>query len=282
MRKSFILALAAVIMTTVCACGNSAEKSGTKENLDTTLCQFDNISKSYRMQYIEEEGDTFYIDNSVRFFWPKIINGKAATTLQNALRAELVDSAGITEVDQIIKCLLECNEPEGAAAATLKPVTEFEGEMPNISSANVNVQLKELGRRLLTYHIYYDEYGAGAAHGIYANRYVTYDLKNDKVVTLNDIVADTNALRSAILRSIKQEYQYDKDDLILPENGILPLPQNFYIDGMALHAVYQVYEIASYAQGMIDAPIYPYMINDKATGIYTPYGREIMGIDDSE
>ena len=281
MKKMLFPAIAAVMLATLGACGGShnnyAESSISDEGLDSTLCQFDNIVKSSLMLYVSEENDTFYIDNSVRVFWPTLINGKTPTALQEALLGELVDSAGITTIDQTIACLLECNYPEGKERETLTEVTEFAGEEPQISTANVKVQLQELGTRLLRYHIYFDQFNAGAAHGIYASRFVTYDLRNDKVLTLNDIVADTTLLRTAILKSIKQEYNYGKDDLFIPDNGLLPLPSDFFIDGSVLHAVYQVYDIASYAQGAIDAPIYPYLLKpEEIKRLYTPLGLELI------
>ncbi len=120
---------------------------------------------------------------------------------------------------------------------------------------------------------------AGGAHGIYANNYVTYDLKTEKAVALEEIVADTTLLRNVIFRAIKNNYDYDKDDLFIPENGLLPLPRDFFIDGTVLHVIYQVYEIASYAQGMIDAPIYPYLLKpEEIKQLYTPYGRELLDL----
>lgn len=273
-------------MTALCACINTGDNNGinttnAKEAKgDSTQCRFSNIRQSNLMQYLDEDGDTCYIDNSVSVFWPELINGGPCDKLQQALRNELVDSVGITSIEQVIKCLLESNLPDNPEKAQLKSITSITGNVQRVSSNNVKVDLQELGEKLLTYHIYYDSYMAGGAHGIYANRYVTYDLLENKVVTLDDIIADTTALRNAILRSIKQEYHYDKDDLFLPENGLLPLPQNFYIDGSVLHAVYQVYEIASYAQGAIDAPIYPYMINARNTKLYTHYGSKLLDVEE--
>ena len=41
--------------------------------------------------------------------------------------------------------------------------------------------------------------------------------------------------------------------------------------------IYQVYEIASYAQGAIDAPIYPYMLKpEEMKRLFTPYGLELI------
>ena len=82
------------------------------------------------------------------------------------------------------------------------------------------------------------------------------------------------------LKSIKQEYGYGTDELFLPDNGLLPLPRDFHIDGSVLHAVYQVYEIASYAQGSIDAPLYPYMLKpEEIKRLFTPYGLELLNYD---
>jgi hypothetical protein len=122
---------------------------------------------------------------------------------------------------------------------------------------------------------------AGGAHGTYAHNYVTYDLKTEKAVAFEDVIADTTLLRTAILKAIKNTYNYDKDDLFIPDNGLLPLPRDFYIEGSVFHAVYQVYDIASYAQGAIDAPIYPYLLKpEEMKRLYTPYGKELIDYTD--
>jgi hypothetical protein len=95
------------------------------------------------------------------------------------------------------------------------------------------------------------------------------------------VIGDTTLLRTAIYTSIKRTYDYGKDDLFIPDNGLLPLPGDFYIQDQVLHVVYQVYEIASYAQGMIDAPIYPYMLKpEEMKRLFTPYGLELIGYSD--
>jgi DNA uptake protein ComE-like DNA-binding protein len=104
-----------------------------------------------------------------------------------------------------------------------------------------------------------------------------YPQKLSEGETLDLNAADTTLLRTAILKSIKQTYGYDKDDLFIPDNGLLPLPRDFYIEGSVFHAVYQVYDIASYAQGAIDAPIYPYLLKpEEMKRLFTPYGLELI------
>ena len=61
----------------------------------------------------------------------------------------------------------------------------------------------------------------------------------------------------------------------MPEDNKLPIPSEFYFEDGFLHLVYQVYEIASFAQGDIDVPIF-YPNDEKSPEYLTPYGKEVM------
>ena len=189
----------------------------------------------------------------------------------------MTDSAELNTLDLAIDALLKPNTYLDMDSATLKPVDAIASEGDDLSTSGTTLRLQDMGDRLLTYHIHNYAFMARAAHGIYANNFVTYDLKTEKAVALTDVIADTTLLRTATLKSIKQTYDYGIDDLLLPDNGLLPLPGDFYLEGSTLHVVYQVYEIASYAQGMIDAPIYPYMLKpEEMKRLFTPYGLELI------
>ena len=71
----------------------------------------------------------------------------------------------------------------------------------------------------------------------------------------------------------------DPEALIAPCDGLLTaVPIR---NGTVLHVIYQVYEIASYAQGAIDAPIYPYLLKpEEIKQLYTPYGLELLDLTD--
>jgi hypothetical protein len=275
MNKNHILTLLAILMTAMCSCGMSGNRSNGSD-ADNTLCKFNNIKQEKMYQYLDEEGDTIFIDNKVSFFWPTVINGKLCPELQNSLLRALTDSAELNTVDLVIDALLKPDDDLEPAPGTLKPVDAITGQGMNVFSSELMLRMQEMGERLLTYHIHRYAY-MGGAHGIYSNNFVTYDQETEKTIALSDIIADTTLLRNTTLKSIKQAYDYDIDDLFLPENGLLPLPGDFYIEDNVLHVVYQVYEIASYAQGMIDAPIYPYMLKPEETKrLFTPYGLELM------
>ena len=273
MNKNFILTLSALVMTALCSCG-----MGHGDNKGKNLCQFDNIKQEKKYQYLNQEGDTFFIDNKVTAFWPLTINGKPCPELQKSLLDALTDSAELNTIDLVIESMLKPDNDLDAAPGTIKPVDAITSFGLNLSSFELAMRLRDMGERLLTYHIHRYAY-MGGAHGIYFNNYVTYDLETEKTLSLDDIVADTTLLRTATLMSIKQNYDYGVEDLFIPENGLLPLPGDFYIEDCVLHVVYQVYEIASYAQGAIDAPIYPYMLKpEEMKRLFTPYGLELLDL----
>lgn len=281
MNKNLLFALLAI--SALCSCGNNKYDSSAVdeyENADTTLCQFSNIDKDKRFSYIDEEGDTLYFDNTFSAFWPEIINGKPCPNLQQALLRAMTDSTELDQLDEVMEFLLNPGKYTEYDVNKFTPVTRVK-DAGKLSTSEVNVTMQSMTDRLLLYHLGTYSYMAGGAHSIYANNYVTYDLKTEKAVALEDIVADTTLLRTAIFKAIKNNYDYSKDDLFIPDNGLLPLPRDFFLDGSVLHAVYQVYEIASYAQGMIDAPIYPYLLKpEEIKRLYTPYGLELLDLTD--
>lgn len=270
-------------MATLWSCSNNGNTTTANKEAkvsDSTLCQFKNIKVNKMFACRDEVQDTLYFDNNFTAFWPEIINGKPCTELQQALLRAMTDSAELNQLDLAIECLLNPTNYTEHDSKSLIPVKSVKDDENKLSTSEINVKMESMTDRLLTYHLGTYSYMAGAAHGIYANNYVTYDLKTEKAVALSDVIADTTLLRTAILKSIKQTYEYDKDDLFFPDNGLLPLPRDFFFDGSVLHVVYQVYEIASYAQGMIDAPIYPYMLKpDEMKRLYTPYALELMDLD---
>ena len=276
----FLFATAAML-----SCGK-AENGGmgglsNKGTQDSTLCQFSNIKMEKMYSYCNDEGDTVYFDNTFTALWPEVINGKPCEGLQLALMRCMTDSGGLNKIELVADFLLDPSNYTECDSKRLVPVTAVKSDENKLSTSEVRVTMESMTDRLLTYSLSTYSFMAGAAHGIYGTNYATFDLKTEKAVILSDVIADTTLLRNAIFKAIKNNYDYDKDDLFIPDNGLLPLPRDFFIDGTVLHAIYQVYEIASYAQGMIDAPIYPYLLKpEEIKQLYTPYGLELLDLTD--
>lgn len=285
MKKIILSLLVAIALPTLWSCANNSGSNTMSSDSgrvnDSTLCQFSNMDENRMYAYVNDEGDTLYYDNSFSAFWPQIINGKPCPELQKALYRAMTDSAELDQLDKVIDCLLNPANYTEIKAEQFFPVKTVKQGEDKLSTSEIDVVMQSMTDRLLIYHLKTYYYMAGGAHGNYGNNFVTYDLQTEKAVSLDDVVADSTLLRTAILKSIKETYNYDEDDLFIPDNGLLPLPRDFYIEDNVFHAIYQVYEIASYAQGAIDAPIYPYMLKPKdMKTLFTPYGLELIDYTD--
>ena len=240
-----------------------------------SLCQFYNIDKTVKAK-LEYGEDAFYQVNSLTAFWPVVLNGKECPKLHESLCHWLTGKEGIKNMDRAIEQVLYADNDdvpfgENGPYIIVDSLTE---EIPYSRSLN-SIELKRLDNRFAVFHLFANLYYAGAAHGMYLNNYITYDTQLDKIVTLEDVLIDPELIRPHILNSINLKYEYTEEDLFMPEDNMLHVPSKFYFEDGFLHLVYQVYEIASYAQGDIDVPIfYP---NDETSPEYlTPYGKEVM------
>ena len=244
--------------------------------LEGKLCQFHNIDKTVKARLGEGE-DAVYQQNSIKAFWPVMLNGKECPKLQEALCKWLIDKEGIKVMDRAIEYILYIDN-EGVPFGDNGPyliLDSFKDIESSYSSTYNTIELKSLGNRFAVIHLFSYMYFAGAAHGMFVHDYITYDTELDKIVTLDDVLVDPELIRPHILKSINLKYDYTEEDLFLPEDNIMPIPKVFYFDEGYLHLVYQVYEIASFAQGDLDVPVfYP---NDGISPEYlTPYGQEVM------
>ena len=240
-----------------------------------SLCQFYNIDKTVKAK-LEDGEDATYQVNVLTAFWPVVLNGKECPILQEALCHWLTGKEGIKNVDRAIEQVLYTDNDdvpfeENGRYIIVDSLTE---EIPYSRSLN-SIELKKLGNRFAVFHLLTSLYYAGAAHGMYVHDYITYDTELDKIVKLEDVLIDPELIRPHIMKSINLKYEYTEEDLFMPEDNMLHVPSKFYFEDGFLHLVYQVYEIASYAQGDIDVPIfYP---NDETSPEYlTPYGKEVM------
>ena len=95
---------------------------------------------------------------------------------------------------------------------------------------------------------------SGGAHGNYGSQLMTYDVKNKKVVTLNDLFKPNYkaVLSAALLRSARQYLGIKPNESL--EGHLFEKPEpndNFMVNKKGILFNYTPYEIASYAQGEI-------------------------------
>lgn len=130
-----------------------------------------------------------------------------------------------------------------------------------------------LTTKLLTYRVSHYVYMPRSAHGMTTNQYITYYLPQERVLAMADMFTaeGMEQLPPVIAaRAKEQQAQLGPTDIeALPANG------DFIIDlNGCVHFIYQPYEVASYAQGEIHVPFYPYELQD----YFTPTAKEIFGL----
>lgn len=114
-------------------------------------------------------------------------------------------------------------------------------------------------QHLATFSLLTYSYSAGAAHGMYHNEFVNFDLKQKKRIALEDLVVAgaKDKLRDAI---------YDANTNWLIDHTIdqdkLNVSDNFYYGANGIVFVYPLYELASYAEGMSELTL-PYQSTQK-------------------
>lgn len=133
-----------------------------------------------------------------------------------------------------------------------KPDTTEQFSLNYTSSRSMDIMSNANG--LLT--LAFKEYAySGGAHGSYGTQLRTYDIKNKKVVTLQDLFKPNyrSVLNAAVVRSARRYFKVQpkeslKDHLF---NTGVEANDNFMVNKKGILFNYVPYEIASYAEGEI-------------------------------
>lgn len=101
---------------------------------------------------------------------------------------------------------------------------------------------------LITEHGYY--FYEGGAHGMYGSSYTHYDLQNKKIIRLEDLLTSQykTVLAPILLKKARELNISLLSDTVEPT-------ENFLLSSTAITFLYQPYEIASYADGIVEIPV---------------------------
>lgn len=138
-------------------------------------------------------------------------------------------------------------------------------------------EIYSLSNSLLTYRINYSIYLPGAAHGMLYTSFINYDLNKGEILTLKDLFTKSGLEKLPTLISTRAKAL--RTQLGPTSIEALPSDGNFYItlDDEIVFA-YQPYEVASYAQGLICVPFYPFQLSE----LMTEQGLTLFGLTDED
>ena len=257
------------------------------------LTSFRHIDRTEAVSYqvtdpeldFREFPDGFYAGTTCHLLWPKTVYGKTSRKLEQALIDVLSDTEGkFKTLDAALNDVLQplnntqFERNQIGNVKTIKAIPEDAGM--NQSYFNVSLFPQSIDADLCVFHFEKENY-MGGAHGMNWDRYVNYDVINDKVIQLTDLVTDTVKLRQVVTEAlfdkenVKSIAELNEAGYILDTNeAYVPITTEFYLNGFDIHFVYAPYAIACYAMGSVDVVIYPFQL-DKA-GIMTEYYNNLI------
>lgn len=123
-------------------------------------------------------------------------------------------------------------------------------------TSTVEYQVRYLGERYLSFQRYGMDYVERAAHPSSWELGTTFDLKTGEPVAWNKIVSGKNKDQFTLkkINAALWNSPYGQENSFFPDfKGLDKLPENYYLDENGnIHFIFQQYEIAPYAAGIID------------------------------
>lgn len=264
-----VLSLVAIIVASM-SCSKSEPEPCTSITIEpvTARCAYSLVGSAGDFN---SDSDLVWLD-TVAIMMPTVIYDNDVAPLRRAILAAAFGNDSINPDTCITALMGGCAIEAGYDTLHIAVTPDLEASSDGLHTITGNIS--SLTSSLLTYRINSYTYMPRAAHGMYTNTYITYDIVKGDIITLEDIFTPEGleALPALIARQARRMAA------ILGPTSItaLPVDGNFYIDlDGTLAFIYQPYEVASYAQGEIAVPFYPY----KLTEHMTPRGLALFDLD---
>lgn len=233
---ALILAGAAMFSISLVSCGDKKDKG--------------EISfSSYSFSEVADGADSDSLRNVLENFdgrWSVKLTGvlpeKIGEKSVDALRDSLYNLADLS-IDEkgnlVVKYPSELKALEKEIADTISS-----GRKPGSAYEN-NLSVAMLTPKVVVFRNFKYSYPEGAAHPVWLNNYLNYDIKSGQIITMRSLFTDGygKLLRPAIENKL-QEAGVD----LFPDQEI-SLPKQFRLTPTGIDFIYNIYEIAPYAAG---------------------------------
>lgn len=245
----------------------------TRSSYDNTTIAFSELSagRTYILGGSGEEygtgRDLSFVD-SVSLLVPTVVDNYDVRELRDSIFKLAFDTTGVYDasiIDSFFKKTvdrlgfevrlsdrhLDINQADGLCVVT--------GDVVNLSN------------EWLVYCVTTAGMTPGAAHGMSSRSYINYSVGKNEILNLDDIFTPEGL--AGLPELISQRAAERVETYGTTEVDSLPANGNFYIssDG-EICFVYQPYEIASYSQGHINVPFYPYELKSQMSD----YGKTLF------
>lgn len=254
--KSWAPILILALMAGACS-GNS--QNG--READSAAAAFSSYSYNMIAQYLE---DPLHLPDGSSAYCQLQGWGVLPTKIGNADITQLRDSLmRLAKIEYT-----ETNEVMPLLDAELKATTLIPDSVNACSTSGSQLSVVLATPKVLVWRSYNYEYSCRAAHGMYANTYVNFDIADGELVRLPGIMKA--GYEKGLLELIRGELK-ERTDLLVPLDSV-KISNNFEITTDGLTFVYGLYEIAPYAAGEVGVAIGSYELDS----LLNPKGQQLL------
>ena len=182
---------------------------------------------------------------------------------------ELKKETGVTDVRSALKHRKSSDSAEEEDEDEMQEMAWLSG---NEYSASINLVWQTKALATLCDSGY--DYSAGAVHGMPWNYNRTFDLKNLRILSIDDIFVEKgrDALLKMVIAELKEDYA-DAWDMVTEDIDFPGIDPSLVVEGVQFD--YGAYEIGAYALGM-PSVVLPY---EKVKQFLTPGVKELLGME---
>lgn len=261
-RTLFFCIIAAAAMFVGCT-------GGAGSTPDTIAFEHISIDKSYVLRGSAADFDAdsdLIMQCRANLILPRGIYGHEIDSLRNAILCVAFDSVKPDLDATIISAFTRAaSEPGYLPVDTTVAAEYYDGAFMAESD------IASLTAKTASFAITVSSYAPRAAHGDYFTRYVNYDMAENRLIALSDLITEDGL--KALPKMLRRNAYQMRAFIGGTDLKALPSDNNFYINTAGdIVFAYQPYEIASYAQGEIQIPIAPDQISD----LLTPYATALL------
>lgn len=270
MKHNILLIGATIVASVVAASCSKPEASDPDQSLEFSCL------RGHKVYILEDTAREFGRDADVAFrdsasvILPDVLMGYDVKPLRDSILKMSFDT--VCAPEKAMEAYFAATVESFGYSAIPADSTDVENEIDGF--CYVQGVIYNLTSERLTYRVSHYTYYPQQAHGLYSNTFITYDLTRGDILTLDDIFtpAGLESLPTVISRrALRLEAQIGPTNITS-----LPSADNFYISlDDEIVFVYQPYEVASFAQGMIYVPFYPYDLAE----FMTPRGLAFFDLD---
>lgn len=251
--SAFVLSLL-IAPIFISSCNRTDSQSVTEETNDSII-SFKTVGFSHLYFYPESKkicGQDVYYQVSLSLMLPESPDGKGFEELRRAIEKTAIGTIAEGEsIEKAFETYAEKSAKEFSNFGPCEPLDNSNGKIEPTGFRIINGDVASMTPEILSYAISVYDYAILAANGSTYLRYLNYDFKTKKILTLQSIFNEEQLknLPELIANKVHETY---------PSANIDTIPEEFYFDYQGrIVFVYQQGEVLYRAAGPVTAAFYP-------------------------